>query len=76
MAVRRQVGNLRHLFFWPFLEIGLTFASLKAPGSLCKDIEKLQISATGLASTSVPSLKTLPGSLSMPAAFVVPISLK
>ena len=39
-------------------------------------IERLQISVTGLARTSAPSFRNLPGSLSMPAAFEVSISPK
>ena len=56
--------------------MGLTFATLKALGNSFKDIEKLQISVIGLARTSAPSFRNLPGSLLTPAAFEVLISLK
>ena len=64
------------LQFRPFLKINLTFANLKEFGNLFKDIERLQISVTGLARTSTPSFKHFSGNLSMTAAFVVSISLK
>ena len=56
------------------MKIGLTFANLNALGNLFKDIERLQISVTGLVRTSAPSFRNLPGSLSMPAAFEVSIN--
>ena len=49
---------------------------MKVPGNLFKDIERLQISVTGLSRTLAPSFRNLLGSLSMPAAFEVLISLK
>ena len=50
MAARKLVVNLRRVFRH-FLIISLTFANLKAPGNLNKDIKRLQISVTGLAGT-------------------------
>ena len=36
----KEIGrSFETLVFWPFLKIGLTFANLKALGSLFKDIE-------------------------------------
>ena len=44
----KEIGRyLETLVFRPVLEIGLTFANLKALGNLFKDIERLQISVTG-----------------------------
>ena len=63
------------LVFQPLLKIGITFANLKGPRNLFRDVERLRISVTGLARTSEPSFKNFPGSLSMPAAFVVLITL-
>ena len=57
------------------MKIILTFAHLKALGNLLKDIERLQISGTGLARTSAPSFRKLPGSMSMSTDFEVLISL-
>ena len=58
------------------MKIGLTFANLKALGNMLKDMERLKISVTGLARTLAQSFRNLPGSLSMPAAFEMSISLK
>ena len=55
------------------MKIILTFAHLKALGNLLKDIERLQISGTGLARTSAPSFRNLPGRMS--TDFEVLISL-
>ena len=57
------------------MKIGLTFADLKALGNLLKDIERLQMSGTGLARTSAPSFRNLAGRMSMSTDFEVLISL-
>ena len=58
------------------MEIGLNFANLKAFGNLFKDIERSKIPVTSLTRTSAPSFVNVPGSLSMPVAFVLSISFK
>ena len=68
----KEIGRyFETLVFRPFLKI-----FLKALENLFRDIERLEISVNGLARTSAPFFRNLPGSLSMPAAFDVPISLK
>ena len=73
----KEIGRkVKALVFRLFLKIVLTFADLKALGNLFKDIERVQISVTGLARTLAPSFRNLPGNLPMTSAFEVSISLK
>ena len=74
--VVRDLPVIWNIIFRPFLKIGLTFANLEALGNLFKNIERLQISVTGLERKEAPSFKNVPGSLPMPATFVVSISFK
>ena len=46
--VVRDLPVIRNMIFRSFLKIGLTFANLEALGNLFKNIERLQISVTGL----------------------------
>ena len=46
--VVRDLPVIWNIIFRPFLKIDLTFANLEALGNLFKNIERLQISATGL----------------------------
>ena len=72
----KEIGRYFETLVFRLLTIGLTFANLKALGSLFKDIERLPISVIDLARTLAPSFRNLPGSLSMPVAFEVSISFK
>ena len=48
VMVVRDLPVIWNIIFRPFLKIDLTFANLEALGNLFKNIERLQISATGL----------------------------